>query len=247
MNIRKGLSEKLLLWICLMGLIGLTTSFYLIVSSDSSTKSYMKEYNLFLQFRSDESTEDIVIILNNENLSSSSIQTDENINEKQPSIESSIHNSIENESTHTPREEIDYTLDEITYEEKDSLKNQYGSLITKIDNIYKRNPVKNILKDIIPWKKVYEKNEFNSELLYMENYVTDTDVLCTPFSYGYSNQAAEKIFSRRIVMVDCPKYQETAEINTAYIKFQCSYDDNEYILDGVGNNQELGTSTKTYL
>ena len=132
----------------------------------------------------------------------------------------------------------------ISLEDKKKLEEQNPEKIAQIDSVYKFYPVNKILKDIFPWDNYSAEIELKSELLDIDNIVLDKNTSCIPFSYGYSNELAEKVFKKRR-FADCSG-NITNPVNNIHKIGYCKNSVPSYVLGGNRNNQLLGSSKIIY-
>ena len=250
----RSLPDKILWCMLFISLIAIMWCYYLLSSSNESTQNtYIRKYDLFVQFNiqennSKESSNGYIINKTITDYSDQflSLQNEKKINKSELSFTNQDLDYDDNKLIH---ENIEYNFDDIaddiSIQEKTVLQEQYKDLISVIDTSYKCYPIKNILKDIVPWKKAYKENIFNSEFLYIDRIVSNANILCIPYSYGYSNITAEKIFQQQ-KYDDCDKNQDIVEIKPSHIKTQCQDTVGEYIIGGNSNDQVLGMNIKNY-
>ena len=75
-------------------------------------------------------------------------------------------------------------------------------------------------------------------LLKQDNYIENNELLCKPYSYGYTNEQAKSIFKIDSNQ-ECYKNDIVSNISNS-ITINCNHGVGEYIIGGNKNNQVFG-------
>ena len=246
MQQHKSILDIILLGTCSISIAAIGLCALLLISDkDNTNDTVVNTYDLYAQFKTEEQDKENSLIIVEKVLDNQFLnQNDSKIEIILEESSSTTYKDVKHEPRTEISDEYFNAFGDITSVIKDELQRNNQILIEKIDKVYQLDQTIDIINDIIPWNDYVEDVNMESELLYIDHFVSATGVACTPFKYGYSEQLAKTLFKDRI-FPDCGRTDMIFSFDKNYVRVNCR-EEPEYIIGGLGNDQELGERKVSY-